>query len=149
MKSLFDEQAQQEVLERLDRISKETVPNWGKMNAGQMTRHCQLPLETALGKKKIEKPNFLMTLLIKSFKKSMYNDKPWKKSSPTPKAFQVTDERDFQKEATQLKALINEFCATRDQKEREPHPAFGYFTYDQWGQMQYKHLDHHLRQFGV
>ncbi|NND11366.1 MAG: DUF1569 domain-containing protein, partial [Flavobacteriaceae bacterium] len=37
----------------------------------------------------------------------------------------------------------------RDKAEWEPHPSFGYYTKDQWGKTQYKHLDHHLRQFGV
>ena len=37
----------------------------------------------------------------------------------------------------------------KDKKEWDPHPVFGSFTPEQWGQMQYKHLDHHLRQFNV
>lgn len=149
MKSLFDEPTHQEVLERLNKIASETQPTWGKMNAGQMMRHCQLPFEVALGKTALAKPNFLMKLLMKSFKKGMYNDKLWRQNQPTPKQFRVEDERDFTKEKSTLTALIDDFHKTKDQKERAPHPGFGYFTYDQWGQMQYKHLDHHLRQFGV
>lgn len=149
MKSLFDETTYREVLGRLDKIDSETQPDWGKMNAGQMMRHCQMPLELALGKTTIPKPNFFMKLLMKSFKKGMYDDKLWKKNIPTPKQFRVEDNRDFSKEKSKLTELATEFYGTREQTEREPHPAFGYFTYDQWGQMQYKHLDHHLRQFGV
>ena len=149
MKSLFDETTYQEVMKRLNSLTAKKHPQWGKMKAGQMMRHCQFPLETALGKKILKKPNFIMKLLMKSFKASMYNDKEWKKNMPTPKAFQVTDERDFEKEQKGLENLIIAFYATKNQKERTPHPGFGYFTYDQWGQMQYKHLDHHLRQFGV
>jgi hypothetical protein len=149
MKSLFEEEAYQEVLGRLHNLTAESNPLWGKMNAGQMLRHCQFPLETALGKKTLDKPNFFMKLIMKSFKTSMYNDKAWKKNMPTPRPFQVTDQRDFVKEQQDLEALVAEFHHTKDHKEREPHPAFGHFTYDQWGQMQYKHLDHHLRQFGV
>lgn len=149
MKSLFDPSTHEEILNRINQVKADKVPNWGKMNAGQMMRHCQFPLETALGKKTLDKPNFLMGLLMKSFKKGMYNDKEWRKNMPTPKTFQVTDERDFKNEQLGLENLINEFFETRNQKERKPHPAFGHFTHDQWGQMQYKHLDHHLRQFGV
>jgi len=149
MKSLFDEATHQELLNRLNKLTPETQPNWGKMNAGQMMRHCQMPLELAVGKTTIPKPNFFMKLLMKSFKKGMYNDKPWKKNMPTPRQFRVENDRDFKHEKSTLIELINGFFNTREQKEREPHPAFGHFTYDQWGQMQYKHLDHHLRQFGV
>ena len=149
MKSLFDQTAHQEIIDRLNKITAETHPIWGKMNASQMMRHCQFPLETALGKKPLDRPNFFMRLLMKSFKASMYNDKEWRKNMPTPKAFRVNDQRDFQKEKKGLEALIHQFYDTREKKEREPHPGFGHFTYDQWGQMQFKHLDHHLRQFGV
>ena len=149
MKSLFDKSTYNEVLNRIDKVDAETQPDWGKMNAGQMMRHCQMPLELALGKTTIPKPNFIMKLLMKSFKKGMYDDKLWKKGVPTPKQFRVEDERDFSIEKSKLTQLATEFYGTRDQKDREPHPGFGHFTYDQWGQMQYKHLDHHLRQFGV
>jgi len=149
MKSLFDKEAYQEVQNRLEKINPKTQPDWGKMNAGQMMRHCQMPLELALGKTKLPKPNFFMKLLMQSFKKSMYDDKLWKKNMPTTKQFRVEDERNFDHEKSTLTALIKDFYATREQKEREPHPGFGHLTYDQWGQMQYKHLDHHLRQFGV
>lgn len=30
-----------------------------------------------------------------------------------------------------------------------PHPFFGKLTSEQWGKGIYKHLDHHLKQFGV
>ena len=149
MESLFERSTCNGVVERIDKIKAETQPNWGKMNAGQMMRHCQYPLEIALERKTLPKPNFIMGLFMRSFKKSMYNDKLWKKNTPTAKQFKVEDERDFAKEKKALLALINDFYATRNQKERKPHPAFGFFTYNQWGQMQYKHLDHHLRQFGV
>ena len=149
MKSLFDTTPYQEVLGRLENMASQTQPGWGKMNAGQMLRHCQLPLELALGKTTLPKPNFFMRLLMKSFKKSMYDDKLWKKNVPTPKQFRVMDQRDFTKERSALISLIKDFHATKEQKERAPHPGFGYFTYNEWGQMQYKHLDHHLRQFGV
>ncbi len=149
MKSLFDVAAYEEIVNRIGKMNAETQPYWGKMNAGQMMRHCQYPLEIALDKKTLPKPNLIMGLLMKSFKKSMYNDTLWKKGMPTAKEFKVEDERDFSKEKKALTTLINDFYATKNQKERKPHPAFGFFTYDQWGQMQYKHLDHHLRQFGV
>jgi hypothetical protein len=149
MKSLFDEATHKELLNRLNNIAPETNPIWGKMNAGQMMRHCQMPLELALGKTTIPKPNFFMKLLMTSFKKGMYNEKLWKKNMPTPKQFRVEDERNFDQEKSSLTELIDGFYKTRNQKERDPHPAFGYFTYNQWGQMQYKHLDHHFRQFGV
>lgn len=149
MKSLFDSQTTTEILTRIDQLNEASEGQWGKMEIGQMLYHCQFPLRLALGKYKMKKPNPLMKLLFKSFKKSMYDDKQWKPNLPTAKGFKVMDKKDFEAEREELIALINEFHLKKDKIAWEPHPAFGTFTHDQWGQMQFKHLDHHLRQFGV
>ena len=149
MKSIFDENAYQEILERISCLDPESKGLWGKMNIAQMLHHCQHPLAIALERKTLKKPNFLMKLLLKGFKASMYNDKPWKPSSPTPKEFRVNSKKDFTEEKSQLLSMIADFHEKKNRSSWNPHPAFGHFSHEQWGQMQYKHLDHHLRQFGV
>ena len=149
MKSLFEVETHSEIIHRIDKLNDSTKGQWGKMEVGQMLRHCQFPLKVALGRHKIKKPNPFMKLLYKGFKKSMYNDKLWKHNLPTAPGFKVTENRDFVEEKRKLVGLINDFHEGRDQETRDPHPAFGHLTYEQWGQLQYKHLDHHLRQFGV
>ncbi|WP_253256011.1 DUF1569 domain-containing protein [Formosa algae] len=57
--------------------------------------------------------------------------------------------QDFDKEKTRLVLLITEFSKKSTVKTWPNHPLFGYFTPEQWGKMQYKHLDHHLNQFNV
>ena len=149
MKSLFSEDTLTEINSRIASISQEQQPKWGQMNASQMLKHCQFPLEVALGRLPLEKPNVIKRTLFSLFKSSLYNDKPWKKSLPTAKEFIVTQDSDFDKEKALLIKDIQEFYAKKEQTEWPPHPMFGYFTRDQWGQMQYKHLDHHLTQFGA
>jgi len=68
---------------------------------------------------------------------------------PTAPQLKTKEDKDFTKEHQQLKSLVNKFYTLRDREEWFPHPMFGSFTKEQWGQMQYKHLDHHLSQFGV
>ncbi|MGB5819258.1 MAG: DUF1569 domain-containing protein [Saonia sp.] len=149
MKSIFDETTYHELLERIATIDESTGRQWGKMDAGQMFYHCQFPLSLALGKYQMKKPNLLMGLVMKSFKTSMYNDKPWKQSLPTYKPFKVVDPKDVQIEKAKLIQLIHDFHQEKNRDIWKPHPAFGNLTPEQWGQMQYKHLDHHLRQFGA
>lgn len=147
MKSFFDEGAYDEILSRLNKLNKETPAVWGKMNVGQMLNHCQMPLNIILEKENYGvKPNWLINLL---FKKSMYSDKLWKKNLPTAKGFAIKDEKDFETEKQAISNLINELNAQRKRNDWQPHPAFGAMTKNQWGKMQYKHLDHHFRQFGV
>ena len=79
----------------------------------------------------------------------MYNDRLWKHNLQTPKQFLVTDPMVFALEKDNLVALIYEFAPLKDKTNWPIHPFFGNFTTEQRGQIQYKHLDHHLRQFGV
>jgi len=147
MKSLFNETAKTEIENRIHKLSNNSIPSWGKMNSAQMLFHCQSPLKIALKKEDFKlKPSFLAKLF---FKKSMYNDKLWRKNLPTHSNLKVVDSKNFETEKSLLIRLINEFSEKRNVKEWEPHPMFGKFTQDQWGKMQYKHLDHHLRQFNV
>ena len=147
MKSLFTEEAYAEILERLEKLTPESQAQWGKMDVAQMLAHCSEPLKVPLGKLELAKPNFVMKLLFSFLKKSLYDDKPWKQGLPTSKEYKIVDKRDFEREKAQLKSLIDEFYAQRSKTEWPPHPFCGQFTTEQWGKMQYKHLDHHFRQF--
>lgn len=111
-----------------------------------MLDHCKQPLKLALGKLVLKKQFFPFASL---FKKSLYNDKPWRQNLPTVKAFKVAGDKDFETEKAELLDLIDSFHNRKDQKDWNAHPVFGKFTPQQWGQMQYKHLDHHLKQFGA
>ncbi|GAB5401268.1 MAG: hypothetical protein Aureis2KO_28530 [Aureisphaera sp.] len=147
MKSLFDSEAHSEIKARVDHLHENSERLWGKMTVGQMMHHCQGPFNIMLGKNDYGmKPNWFAKVF---FKKSLYNDKLWRKNLPTAKFLKETEPRDFATEKVVLNELIDELASRKDQEEWDPHPGFGYFTKDQWGQMQYKHLDHHLRQFGV
>ncbi|MDG4716925.1 DUF1569 domain-containing protein [Winogradskyella marincola] len=147
MKSIFEENAYKEIKGRLENLNENAKANWGKMNVGQMVWHCQGPLNIILEKEDYGmKPSWLAKVF---FKKSLYNDKPWKKGLPTAKFLKTREDKNFNSEKAKLEALLDETYKHKDKSEWNPHPAFGYFTAQQWGQMQYKHLDHHLKQFGV
>lgn len=146
MKSLFDENAYQEIVQRLQSLSDNQTRQWGKMDVAQMLHHCQQPLNIALGRKKIKKQFFPLASL---FKKSLYIDKPWRKNLPTVSSFKVGEQKDFQTEKEKLLELTEVFHHKKEERKWAPHPVFGKFSPEQWGQMQYKHLDHHLRQFGA
>lgn len=149
MDSIFDEEIFQSLKARLKILTPETQPNWGKMTVSQMLHHCHKPIEIPLGLKELKKPNFFMKILMKLFKSSMYSDKPWKKGLPTPKEFKVTDEKDFETERNQLLVLMTDFHNKGILYNWPKHPAFGDFAPEKWGKMEFKHLDHHFRQFGV
>ena len=147
MKSFFDDGVYSEISSRINNLNEDTKAEWGKMNPGQMLYHCQMPLNIILEKEDYGvKPNWLINLL---FKKSMYSDKLWRKNMPTAPGFKITDDKNFETERAEITKLISELNVQREREDWQPHPSFGKLTKDQWGKMQYKHLDHHLRQFGV
>ena len=150
MKSLFEKDTLEEVLNRIEKLEERTSPEWGKMDAAQMCTHCQKPLQIALKKEiNFKKPGALKRALFSLFKSSLYNDKEWKKNLPTAKEFAITDSRNFKEEQLALVDLVKEFHDKKTQQVWDPHPYFGKFSPVQWGKIQYKHLDHHLRQFNV
>ena len=150
MKSLFETETLSEITNRIEKLNEGTIPNWGKMNVGQMVKHCQVPFNVVSGAVKMEtKVGFLKKMIFSLMKSMMYNDKPWKRNIPTGKEFIINEEVDFYSEKSVLLNIVAEFHNKKDQAEWPIHPVFGKFTKEQYGKMNYKHLDHHLTQFGV
>ncbi|WP_420574714.1 DUF1569 domain-containing protein [Kordia sp.] len=151
MKSLFDPEVHAEIQARIENLTPESTASWGKMSVGQMCNHCQMPLEVAMEQRFLggKKPGFMKRLVFKLYKPLMYNDKPWSKNLPTVRDFIISEDRDVTAEKTKLAALVTEFHQLKEVTAWPAHPMFGKFTPEQWGKMQYKHLDHHLTQFDV
>lgn len=149
MKNLFDSEVTNEVAGRINKLTPGTKALWGKMTVAQMLTHVQSPLEVALGEKKL-KGGLLAFLFGRIGKKQLVKDEPFKKNLPTAPGFIVKDERNFDKEKNTLLDLLRRFSKS-DPGEiaSRPHPFFGKLTADEWNLLQMKHLDHHLRQFGV
>jgi len=149
MKNLFDEQVNHEIISRIEKISSGINAIWGKMNAGQMLAHCSVGLETALGDK-TQKRSFIGLLFGNMAKKQVFSEKPFKKGLPTDKLFIINDDRNIEEEKKKIKSLLERFAkAGTAGISKHPHVFFGMLTPYEWGILQYKHLDHHFKQFGV
>jgi hypothetical protein len=147
IKNLYDAAVKQEIIERINRLTPETPRQWGKMDVAQMLAHLQQPIEIALGKRTI-KGSFFMNLILPLFKKTLWDEKPWKKGLPTEATYITTGEaKDFHKEKAKLLDLISQFHEANVINGK--HPVFGQMTKEQWSKSGWKHLDHHLKQFGV
>lgn len=147
MKSLYQPETYQELISRLDLLHAESPNQWGKMDAAQMLAHCSCPLKLALGD--TQQPRSLIGRLIGSFiKKGLVNEQPFSQNMPTDKGFIISDIRDFEKEKYQLMDLLRRFHENQGQNIPSVHPFFGKMTSHEWDVLQYKHLDHNLRQFG-
>ncbi|MEO7924075.1 MAG: DUF1569 domain-containing protein [Chitinophagaceae bacterium] len=146
IKNLFEPSVKQELIDRINQLTPSSQRKWGKMDVAQMLAHCQMPLGVAVGKHKL-KGNFLIQIIGKLVKKKLFNDQPFKQSLPTDKSFKMTTPKDFEKEKKELISMIKDFSEAT--MSGEPHPFFGRMTKDEWSRGTWKHLDHHLQQFGV
>jgi len=149
MGNLFTEADRQEILGRLRRLGPASSRQWGKMNPAQMLAHCTAALAVATGD--LPRKQVLIGKLLSPFvRSSILGEKPFPRNSPTDPAFVISEERDFEKEREGLVAIIHRFAELgADAAAPREHSFLGRLSGMEWGVMMYKHLDHHLRQFGA
>ena len=148
MYNLFEQKNAAEILNRIEKLQPTTHAQWGKMNVAQMMAHCAVTLDTPFGADR--KQHLLGKIFGKIAKKDNLSEKPFRKNSPTDGSFIVKDPRDFAKEKIRLVNNVKHFADAGPQGITcKKHPFFGDFTTDNWSFLMHKHLDHHLKQFGV
>jgi len=153
VKNLFDAGLAGDTKQRIMELHRHCQPLWGSMTVTQALAHCTSGLQMAKGvinPKRAPFPASVMGLLIKPL--VFRNNKPMRRNSPSsPELFRTDHTRcDFERERSDLIAAIDRFanegaaCCSQ-----HPHPFFGPLKPQEWAILMYKHLDHHLRQFGV
>ena len=150
MKNFFESSDRRDLVDRLDRLRPDAARLWGKMDPAQMCAHCALALEVAAGD--VPKKQAFIGKVLAPFvrNKVVRGTEPLSKNSPTDPTFVVADPRDFEKEKARLVAVTNRFgSGGPGAADGRVHSFFGKMTGEEWGVLMYKHLDHHLRQFGA
>lgn len=150
MKDIFDPEVTAHLIERINQLKPESPPLWGKMSVDQMLAHCCVAYEMAFTNKH-PKPNAFVRLLLKTFvKNGVVSEVPYKKNLKTAPAFIIQGSRNFEEEKARLiKYLQHTLALGRDHFEGKESISFGKMTAQEWNNQFYKHLDHHLSQFGV
>jgi hypothetical protein len=150
MESLFESGCVDEVQQRLSRLQPDQPRQWGTMSPAQMLAHCSLGLQMAAGE--IRPPRALIGRILGPIVKpiAFREEEPMRQNSPTSKELVIKGDRDFEIERKRLSDLIDRFAAAGPAGcTAHPHAFFGSLTPDEWAVLMYKHLDHHLRQFGA
>ena len=153
VKNLFDSSLAGDAKQRILELHDHSQPLWGTMTVAQTLAHCTSGLEMAMGLIKPKRAPFPANVLGLLIKPLVFgNDKPMRRNSPSsPELFSADHAKcDFERERGHLVAAIDRFanegaaCCSH-----HPHPFFGPLKPEQWAILMYKHIDHHLRQFGV
>lgn len=149
MRNIADNEAFDEVKQRLAALDADTARLWGTMTPAQMLMHCRLQIGLGTGavRSKPMFPKVVQWLAKQSFGFRL----KWKRDLPTAPAMVATthDGLDISAEREALLATISDFIGRDEQAALSGHPIFGNMSKAEWGRIIYKHLDHHLRQFGV
>jgi len=150
MKNIFQPEVTGEIIERINTLTPATAQLWGKMNVAQMLAHCNVSYEMVY-EDIHPKPGPIMKFILKKLVKGkVVSEKPYPKNNQTAPQFIISNERDFEKEKSRLIDFINKTQVLGESHfdGKESH-SFGPLNKTEWNNMFYKHLDHHLSQFGA
>ncbi len=151
MKNLFEAATADEVKVRLGQLRQDSPRLWGKMSAAQMVEHCGRSLEWAVGDSVPPLAALPLRMLGRVVKPLALKEKnPMRRNTPTSPDLIVQGEPEISAGREKLCGLIDRFVACGPAGcTTHPHSFFGKLTPEEWAVLMYKHVDHHLRQFGV
>ena len=148
--NIFSDTVSKETVSRIEKLSQNSSAKWGKMSVDQMLAHCNVTYEMTY-ENIHPKPNaFVKTILKLLVKKNVVNIKPYSQNGSTAPQFIIKGNKDFETEKNRLIAYILKTQQLGENyfEGKESH-SFGKLTKNEWNNMFYKHLNHHLSQFGV
>ena len=146
--TIWDTAVRNSIADRAQRVTADTKPGWGKMNASAMMAHINDVLRMALGDLPVKSKN--LPLRYKPIRTLFIYYLPMPKGAPTaPELIARCANAVLNDEKQAFAVLIDRCAAVTPSTKLAEHPAFGDLSYDEYGALIAKHTDHHLRQFGV
>ena len=150
MWNIFSEQDFSSIKGRINTLTDETQPLWGKMSVDQMLAHSNVSFDMTysdiyppLGAFK----QFILRLLIKN---AVVGPDPYPRNGRTAPEFIVSGNHDFQHEKDKLLSYLQKTHVLGAQHfDGKKYRSFGKLKANEWSVLFMKHLDHHLTQFGV
>jgi hypothetical protein len=152
VKTLAHETSRAEISRRLRTVRPDAERRWGRMSAHQMVCHLGDAFRMALGQKAVSQASGpLQRTIVKWF--ALYVPLPWPPGIPTRPEVdpfrEGTAPDEFAADVTQLEAIVEMFTSETRSLDRQVHPIFGSLSDAAWLRWGYRHMDHHLRQFGA
>jgi len=148
MPSLFDPQVRTAILDRVTRLTPERTPFWGRFTAPEMVCHVSSDLRQALGELEVGPSSVRLAWFPINW--LVIHVVPWPRGKGrSPPEFLATRPTTWTADVSRLRNLIERFAAKGPAAVWPESPVFGRISGRSWGVMEHKHLDHHLRQFGV
>jgi hypothetical protein len=135
-------------------ITADATGNWGIMNAQQMVEHLAAFFDVSTEKIKFD----LVTPVehLPKYKEFLLSDKEFRENTKAPITV-IGEEALPLQFATMQDALQNleksiacfHLFFKDDAEKKTLHPVFGELNFEEWVLLHYKHVGHHLKQFGM
>jgi Protein of unknown function (DUF1569) len=148
--NIFSADVSNKMEERINNLKPTTAAQWGKMNVAQMLAHCNVTYEMVF-ENIHPKPNAFIKFILKAIvKKKVVTETPYTHNGKTAPQFIIKDNKNFDTEKQRLLSYITkaQLLGESHFNNKESH-SFGVLSTTEWSNMFYKHLDHHLTQFGA
>jgi hypothetical protein len=144
--TLWNSTDREAILRRFERLPPDARPKWGRLDAPRMVAHVTDAIRSGLGELEL-------TLLKGPLSHWPVNTLvmfylPWPKGAPTAPELLQRNPEAWSHELEKLKATVARFVARDAGGTWARHCAFGSINGRQWGRLMYRHMDHHLHQFG-
>jgi len=143
---LHDEAYRTRIIDRLRTLRHDTARRWGKMSVDQMVWHVNGGLSMALGQIEVPARNLLVPRPVIRF---VVLNLPWPKGVPAMPMFVASRSYDFEPERARCLKLIEQLAAKPLDDKWPAHPLLGSVSGRDASRLQARHLNHHLKQFGV
>lgn len=146
-KTLWNESARQELIERLETLRPDAKARWGKFNAPEMLAHIGASMRMSTGEIVTRSKNH--PIRHTPLKQIVIYLMPFPKGAPTAPELLTRRADNWEDNVADVRSRLQSF-GERDRNSTWPkHPLFGALTPRSWGVLGYRHTDHHFRQFGV
>jgi Protein of unknown function (DUF1569) len=127
---------------------------WGKMNFQQMVEHVSAFFKVST--KKIQFDLVSPPEHLPKLKEFLMSEKQFRENTKAPVNIIGEEPRPLRyatvKDAIDhLEKEVNDFFSffSANAEASSVHPVFGELNFDEWVRLHYKHVTHHLRQFGL
>ena len=151
MSNVFKPKRHAALVRRLGDLRSRSSGKWGRMTAHQAVCHLNDSFKAVLGDRPLEPKPIDMRRQLKRFA-AFTMPIPWPKGVPTSARVDAekggTPPGAFETDVAELGDLLRRFVET-DGRTLMPHYVWGKMSRGEWGRYGYRHVDHHLRQFGV
>jgi hypothetical protein len=148
MPSFWDAGERDALCRRVEQLTPDAAARWGKFNAAKMMAHLNDSLRMASGDLPVAPKN--LPLRYFPIKQLVIHVLPFPKGAPTaPELLSRCDAADLKTEQSAFRALAARVASKSASESWPSHPAFGTMTHKDWGVLTWRHVNHHLRQFGV